>query len=213
VPTGNFGNVLAGWLAQRMGALPGTTFRVATNQNDILHRFFSTGEYVPRVVHPSYAPSMDIQIASNFDRFLFYLLDRNPAALREAMAELTSSGTLTITPVPADTFRASRCDDAAIHATIAEVWQKFGYAIDPHTACGFAAQVSDRRSILLATAHPAKFPQVVKAATGTEPTHPALEALKQRPLKSWPLAGNERVLKDFIREQISRPPVTSPPLP
>ena len=105
VPTGNFGNVLAGWLAQRMG-LPCGTFRVATNKNDILHRFFTTGEYRQGDVHPSHAPSMDIQAASNFERFLYFILGEDSARIREVMAQIKSGADVKI-DLPPTTFRAS----------------------------------------------------------------------------------------------------------
>ena len=107
VPTGNFGNVLAGWLLQQMG-VPLRGFRVATNQNDILHRFFTTGEYRVGEVLPSLAPSMDIQVASNFERFLFYSLGRDPARLRAAMAEFKTTGACRLPDFDRGTFTASR---------------------------------------------------------------------------------------------------------
>jgi threonine synthase len=200
VPTGNFGNVLAGWLAQRMG-LPAGSFRVATNQNDILYRFFKSGEYSQREVHPSHAPSMDIQAASNFERFLFFLLDQDSAKVREVMSQMRNGESVTL-PQPKSTFRASRMDNAGIESTIAEVWRKYRYVVDPHTACGFTDMAEDRVSIMLATAHPAKFPDVVKQATGTEPTHPTLEALKSLPLQTWPQPANSEAVKGFISGQI-----------
>lgn len=196
VPTGNFGNVLAGWLAQRMG-LPSGSFRVATNQNDILCRFFNSGEYSQREVHPSHAPSMDIQAASNFERFLFFLLDQDPAKVREVMTQMKRGSPVAL-PKPKTTFRASSIDDAGIEKVIARVWEKYRYVVDPHTACGFTDMATDRVSVMLATAHPAKFPDVVIKATGTEPTHPTLEALKKEKLQTWPLPADGPAVKEFI---------------
>ena len=196
VPTGNFGNVLAGWLAQRMG-LPAGSFRVATNQNDILYRFFNSGEYSQREVHPSHAPSMDIQAASNFERFLFFLLDQDAARVREVMTQM-KMGLPVALPQPHTSFRASCMDDAGIEEAISGVWQKCHYVVDPHTACGFTCMAEDRASVMLATAHPAKFPDVVKQATGMEPTHPTLEALKSLPLQCWPLPASAQAVKEFI---------------
>lgn len=196
VPTGNFGNVLAGWLAQRMG-LPAGSFRVATNHNDILCRFFNSGEYSQRQVFPSHAPSMDIQAASNFERFLFYLLDQDPTRVREIMTKMKTGAPVTL-PKPQTTFRASSMDNAGIAQTIRDVWEEYGYVVDPHTACGFTDIATDRTSVMLSTAHPAKFPDVVNRATGTEPTHPTLEALKQEPLQTWPLPASEAAVKEFI---------------
>ena len=198
VPTGNFGNVLAGWLAHRMG-LPVASFRVATNQNDILYRFFTSGEYRQGDVHPSHAPSMDIQAASNFERYLYFLLGEDPARVREVMTKMKSGEPVTL-PKSFGIFRASRMDDATIERAIAQMWQDWHYVMDPHTACAFADMAQDRVSVVLSTAHPAKFPDVVKKATGTEPTHPILEALKGRPLETHPLPASMEAVKCFISE-------------
>ena len=199
VPTGNFGNVLAGWLAQRMG-MPAGGFRVATNRNDILHRFFTSGEYRQGDVHPSHAPSMDIQAASNFERFLYYIMDENPERVREVMAKIKSGQPLQIA-LPQTGMRSTRMDDDEIEGTIAAVWRESGYVVDPHTACAFTGMAPDRISVVLATASPAKFPEVVERATGGEPTHPALEALKSMPLRTWPLTAEVEAVKAFIREK------------
>jgi threonine synthase len=196
VPTGNFGNVLAGWLAHRMG-LPVASFRVATNQNDILYRFFTSGEYRQGDVHPSHAPSMDIQAASNFERYLYFLLDEDPARVREVMAQMKSGAPVAL-PRSFGIFRASRMDDATIEKAIAQMWQDWKYVMDPHTACAFADMRQDGVSIVLSTAHPAKFPDVVKKATGAEPTHPTLEALKSLPLDTHPLPATTESVKEFI---------------
>ncbi|WP_395717000.1 threonine synthase [Prosthecobacter sp.] len=197
VPTGNFGNVLAGWLAQQMG-MPAGSFRVATNQNDILHRFFSSGEYRQEDVHPSHAPSMDIQAASNFERFLYYILDQSPERVREVMVKIKSGAPLQIT-LPKTSMHSTRMDDAQIERVIAQMWQDWQYVLDPHTACAFTDMAQDRISVVLSTASPAKFPDVVKQATGNEPTHPTLEALKSKPLKTWPMNADPAEVKAFIR--------------
>lgn len=196
VPTGNFGNVLAGWLAQQMG-LPTGTFRVATNQNDILYRFFTSGEYREGEVRPSHAPSMDIQAASNFERFLYFLLEKDTARVREVMAAMKAGQAVTL-PQAMASFRASRMDDATIEKVIAQMWKDWHYVLDPHTACAFTDMATDRVSVVLATASPSKFPDVVKAATGSEPTHPTLEALKHLPLRTHPLPANAEAVKAFI---------------
>lgn len=196
VPTGNFGNVLAGWFARRMG-LPVGSFRVATNQNDILYRFFTRGDYRAGEVHPSHAPSMDIQAASNFERFLYFLLDQDPGRVREVMAKLQSGEPVDL-PQPDPMMRASRMDDAQIERAIAQAWNDWKYVADPHTACAFTDMASDRVSVVLATAHPAKFPDVVKKATGTEPRHPTLEALKGKPMQTHPLPASTEAVKEFI---------------
>lgn len=199
VPTGNFGNVMAGWMAQQMG-LPCGTFRVATNHNDILYRFFETGEYRQSDVLASHAPSMDIQAASNFERFLYFLLGKDQARVREVMAQMKAGEAVTL-PKPQTSFRATRMDDAEIERVIGEVWQKHQYVIDPHTACGFTDMAQDKVSIVLSTASPAKFPEVVKKATSSEPTHPTLEALKNKPLVTYPLEASAAAVKAFIQSK------------
>ena len=197
VPTGNFGNVLAGWMLQKMG-VPIKGFKIATNQNDILHRLFTTGEYRLAAVAPSLAPSMDIQVASNFERFLYYNEGRDPARVREIMAEFKATGAYRFAHFNADTFSASRCADAEIPAVIKHVYHKYGYVCDPHTACGFKEPSRDRVSVVLATASPAKFPDVIRTAIGLEPTHASLEALKARPVVKHPIAADPAAIKAFI---------------
>jgi threonine synthase len=197
VPTGNFGNVLAGWMAQRMG-LPGCSFRVATNHNDILYRFFTTGEYLQGEVKASHAPSMDIQAASNFERFLYFQLDQDPVRVREVMAQMKAGGAVTL-PKPETNLRATRMGDEQIERVIAQMWKDWQYVIDPHTACAFTDMAQEGVSVVLATASPAKFPEVVTRATGTEPTHPTLEALKSLPLVTTPLPATAEAVKAFIR--------------
>jgi threonine synthase len=201
VPTGNFGNVLAGWMAARMG-LPVAEFRVATNQNDILHRFFLGGIYEPAPVAPSHAPSMDIQAASNFERFLWYALGGDAARVRELMAAMRGGGTLEL-PLPDCGFSSSRMGDDEIPGVIERVWREHGYVVDPHTACAFKDLPGEGTSVVLATASPAKFPEVVAAATGTEPLHPVLEELKAKPLRRHPLPAEVGAVKAFILERCS----------
>lgn len=201
VPTGNFGNVLAGWLTQQMG-LPCSGFRVATNQNDILHRFFTTGDYQQGTVQPSHAPSMDIQAASNFERYLYYLLGGDQNRVRETMQCMNSGERVTL-PRYAPGIRSSRMDDATIVKVIAQMWQDCQYVLDPHTACAFTDMAQDRISVVLSTASPAKFPEVVQQATGIQPTHPTLEALKSRPLKTHPLAATAEAVKEFLHKQLA----------
>ncbi len=197
VPTGNFGNVMAGWLAQQMGLKCGG-FRVATNQNDILYRFFTSGEYRQGEVLPSHAPSMDIQAASNFERYLYFMLGQDPAAVRDVMGRMKNGEAVTL-PLPAVTsFRATRMDDETIPKVIAQMWKDWQYVLDPHTACAFTDMAKDRVSVVLATASPAKFPDVVTQATGNEPTHPTLEALKNKPLHTYPLPATTEAVKAFI---------------
>ena len=200
VPTGNFGNVMAGWLCQQMG-LPCGSFRVATNQNDILHRFFTTGDYQQGDVKPSHAPSMDIQAASNFERYLYYMLGGDQNRVRETMVRMKSGARVTL-PRTQSSFRSTRMDDETIAQVIAQVWKDWHYVIDPHTACAFTGMAQDRVSVVLSTASPAKFPEVVQAATGSEPTHPSLEALKSKPLQTYPLEATAEAVKAFLRVKV-----------
>ena len=197
VPTGNFGNVLAGWMLRKMG-VPIRGFKIATNQNDILYRLFTTGEYRLAPVTPSLAPSMDIQVASNFERFLYYNGGCDPARVREIMRTFKETGVYRFGHFDADCFTASRCTDAGIADIIRKVHRRHGYVCDPHTACGFAKLAPDRVSIVLATASPAKFPEAIHAATGLTPTHPALEGLKSKTVVKHAIPADAAAIKDFI---------------
>jgi threonine synthase len=197
VPTGNFGNVLAGWMLQKMGA-PIRGFRVATNQNDILYRLFTTGEYRVGTVQPSYAPSMDIQVASNFERFIYFAVGRDPARVREVMQTFKTTGAYTFADFNRDTFSASRTDDAEIARIITRVYRDYGYVADPHTACGFQDLAPGRVNVVLATASPAKFPETIRAAIGREPTHASLEALKALPIVKHHLPATPAAIRSFI---------------
>jgi threonine synthase len=200
VPTGNFGNVLAGYLVQKMG-VPITGFRVATNQNDILYRLFTTGDYSVSDVHPSHAPSMDIQVASNFERFLYFMENRDPARVRAVMSEFKQTGRYKFENFNRDCFTASRTTDAEIASIIRDVHSKYGYIVDPHTACGFKDLSKDRTNVVLATAHPAKFPEVIKQATGVTSTHPALESLKSKPLIKHRIPATVDAVRHFIEKE------------
>lgn len=197
VPTGNFGNVLAGWLLQQMG-VPIRSFKVATNQNDILYRLFTTGEYRVGAVLPSLAPSMDIQVASNFERFIYFNVGRDAARVREVMQTFKTTGAYTFPDFKRATFSASRTSDAEIASLITRVYREHGYIVDPHTACGFKELNPDRVSIVLSTASPAKFPDTIRAAIGVEPTHPSLEVLKSKPIVKHLLASTPAAIRAYI---------------
>jgi len=197
VPTGNFGNVLAGWMLQKMG-VPIRGFRVATNQNDILHRLFTTGEYRVGDVHPSLAPSMDIQVASNFERFIWFAVGRDPAKVRAVMETFKRTGAYTFENFDRDTFSASRTSDAEIASIIGRVYRDYGYIADPHTACGFKDLAPDRVNVVLSTASPAKFPDTIVSAIGQEPTHPSLEALKSVPIVKHRIKATPDAIRAFI---------------
>src|SRR6478609_5599439 len=199
VPTGNFGNVFAGWLLQQMG-VPILGFKVATNRNDILHRLFTTAEYRTGEVHPSLAPSMDIQVASNFERFLYYALDENPTRVCAVMAQIKATGAYRFDLLNRSIFSSSAATDEEITGLIRRVHERYRYIVDPHTACAFKDLNPQRTSIVLATAHPAKFPAAIKAAIGVEPTDPALEDLKSRPIVKHRLPADGAAIKAFINQ-------------
>ena len=200
VPTGNFGNVLAGWLVQRMG-VPIQGFRVATNQNDILHRLFQTGTYQLDAVAPSLAPSMDIQVASNFERFLYYSEDCDSAKVREIISTFKETGKYVFDDFKAEGFSSSRTDDAEIAQIIKRVYEQYGYVADPHTACGFAGDF-DGPQIILSTAHPAKFPDTIVDAIGQDSTHPSLEELKSREIVKHAVEPTPEAIKAFMRAHL-----------
>ena len=181
VPTGNFGDVFAGYVAARMG-LPIERLVVATNVNDILHRALTTGDYSIGTVTPTAAPSMDIQISSNFERLLFDLGDRDGAALATQMAEFDAARAITVTPSQRSglqpLFASARADEAAMAGAMRWAWEACGgEVIDPHTAIGLHAARAQTWPepvpvVTLATAHPAKFRDAVERATGFRPSLP-----------------------------------------
>lgn len=197
VPTGNFGNILAGWMLRQMG-IPIARFRVATNRNDILFRLFTTGEYRVGEVYPSLAPSMDIQVASNFERYLYYAEGGDATRVRQTMASLRRTGSHRLECLDREAFRASRTPDEAIPGIIRSVHERYGYIVDPHTACGFQDLPDDRPSVLLATASPAKFPDTIRESLGIEPTDPTLEQLKSLPIVKVSLPADPEAIKAFI---------------
>ena len=184
VPTGNFGNVFAGWVAAQMG-LPIAKFIVASNRNDILTRFFETGVMARDGVNPSLSPSMDIQVSSNFERLLFEMLGRDGAKTAALMAQFTKSGEFDVPDDVLDKmlqqFAAYRLDDAGTLAEIARSKQTYNMVIDPHSAVGlYGARMAradglvgaDVPIIALACAHPAKFPDAVEKGAGARPDLP-----------------------------------------
>lgn len=200
VPTGNFGNVLAGWLVQRMG-LPIKGFRVATNQNDILHRLFQAGTYQLDDVAPSVAPSMDIQVASNFERFLYYAEGRDSTKVRDIIQTFKETGKYVFENFNSAGFTSSRSDDAQIQEIMKDVYLKYGYVVDPHTACGFE-EGFEGKEIILATAHPAKFPDTIQAAIGEDSTHASLEVLKSKEIVKYSVDPTPAAIKAFMRARV-----------
>lgn len=199
VPSGNFGNILSGWLVQRMG-LPVKSFKIASNQNDILYRLFTTGKYEVEKVKPSLAPSMDIQVSSNFERFLYFMVGENPERVREIIGTFNETGNYHFDDFKPDIFTASRATDDEIPGIIADVYNTYQYIIDPHTACGFKDLNPDRTSIVLATALPAKFPETIEKAIGILPTHPDLEALNGKKEVKYPCKPDKEEIRKFIIE-------------
>jgi threonine synthase len=179
VPTGNFGNVLAAWFARRAGA-PIARLVVGTNANHVMADVIDTGRITLGEVHATLAPAMDIQISSNFERYLFELFDHDGGAVTRFMSDLRTHRHMTIDEVHLarieEVFAADWSDDGRIEATIAAVYERHGVLIDPHTAAGWAAAEthasSDREMVVVSTAHPAKFPDAVQAATGVRPELP-----------------------------------------
>lgn len=207
VPTGNFGNVLSGWIARRMGA-PIHDFVVASNSNDILTRFINDGDMSTRDVIPTLSPSMDIQVSSNFERLLFEMNGRDGGLTAEQLARFRTVGRLDL---EADQraafidghFRAAKFDDDQTLAEIGRVYADTGLQIDPHTATGTAAArllPGDRPVITLSTAHPAKFPDAVQRATGVRPALPAhLADLFERPERTHDLPNDLTQVQAFVR--------------
>ena len=204
VPTGNFGNVFAGYIAKRMG-FPIDRLIVATNENDILAEFFASGLYRRGEVRLTASPAMDIQVASNFERFLHYHLDGDAEALKAFMADFQANGEARL-PRPDDSaFLATAVNTEDTLAAIRDVHRSTGYVADPHTAVGLAAAMRLAASeplIVLATAHPAKFPESVNQALGaSKATHPTLEALKGRPERRTLLPADAARVKTYIEAQ------------
>jgi threonine synthase len=212
VPTGNFGNVYAGYAARQMG-LPVSHFVVATNSNDILARFFDSGAMTMGSVTPTYSPSMDIQISSNFERLLFDLYGRDGKVLAEAMTTFRSTGTLKVGANALggvrELFDAGRLDDEGTLKAIADCRNRFGGTLDPHSAIGYAVAQQHRRDvgvpmIVLATAHPAKFPDAVQKATGERPAlPPRLADLMERTERVDGLRNDAAALKGLIDERMA----------
>ena len=211
VPTGNFGNVLAGWIAKQMGAqIDG--FVVASNTNDILTRFFESQQMIANEVVPTLSPSMDIQVSSNFERLLFEMNSRDGAATAKQLKEFRILGKLNVaqnifTNWIAGVFTGYRCDDEQTLTTMKDVYQKSGMLIDPHTAVGLSAARQSKGTnypksqsiITLATAHPAKFPDAVRRATGQTPVLPEhLADLMSRPERIISLPNDLQAVQTFV---------------
>ena len=209
VPTGNFGNVLSGWIAKQMGA-PIRRLIVASNENDILTRFFDSQSMAITSVHPTLSPSMDIQVSSNFERLLFEMNDRDGAVTASQLNRFRDKG-LVVEPDQfekwiAPTFRASRATDHDTLATIRSVYEDFDMLIDPHTAVGVkvAREFAEEGipMLTMATAHPAKFPDAVERATGVRPGLPEhLSNLFDLPEFTTQLPNDLATVEAFVAAQ------------
>jgi threonine synthase len=203
VPTGNFGDVFAGYLARRMG-LPVDRLLIATNRNDILCRFVGSGIYEAGPVYQTLSPAMDIQIASNFERYLYYLHDGDPAAVRRLLGTMAESGRLAVegnrlAQVWGDFAAAAVSDDETLEQ-IRETWGQTGTILCPHTAVGVRAARALPDAVCLATAHPAKFAEAVQAAIGREaPPPPSLQGLMDKETRCAELDATPEAIKDHIR--------------
>jgi threonine synthase len=206
VPTGNFGDVFAGYVAKRMG-LPVETLVVATNANDILARTLRDGRYETRGVRATTSPSMDIQVSSNFERLLFEAYGRDAAAVRRLMSGLSQSKAFTVDPAPLAAigaeFAAGAADEDEVAATIAGTARATGFLPDPHTAVGLAVAARFARPgvpmITLSTAHPAKFAAAVEAATGRPPPLPdGFAGLMERPESFVVIDNDQARFEDYL---------------
>jgi len=211
VPTGNFGNIFAGYGAHLMG-LPVKKLVVASNQNDILVRFFEKNEMAMEPVVPTVSPSMDIQVSSNFERLLFDLVDRKSGDVSEAMYSFRKTGKLVVPnfawKAARELFDANKVDDDITLERMAKFYSEKNILIDPHTAIGVetALQMSSKLSrpiVSLATAHPAKFPHAAKKAVGqVPPLPPSLTDLFKRKENFTVLPNELDILQDFIRTKV-----------
>jgi len=207
VPTGNFGDIFAGYVAERMG-LPVDRLVIATNVNDILARTLATGTYDVREVVATSSPSMDIQVSSNFERLLFEATGRDAAVVRAMMASLAQSGRFSLSSEALSRiralFNADRADEEETAATIRTTLRETSRLIDPHTAVGLAVAEKETRDpavpmIVLGTAHPAKFPEAVEAACGVRPGLPDwLSGLPERSERATAMPVDQAAIEKFI---------------
>ncbi|NSX56044.1 threonine synthase [Parasulfitobacter algicola] len=210
VPTGNFGDIFAGYIAKRMG-LPIEKLVVATNQNDILHRALETGGYITQGVTPSISPSMDIQVSSNFERALFDVYDRDGSAVAQQMDQLKTQGGFKISQGALerlrDIFASGRASEDETSATIKGAFAHTGEILCPHSAVGVKVaedHISDQTPMItLGTAHPAKFPDAVEDAIGQRPGLPTrMHDLYERAERMTQVANDLGTIQDLIKERI-----------
>ena len=213
VPTGNFGNALAGWAAGKMG-IPVEKLIVGVNRNDILFRFFETGDMAISEVLPTLSPSMDIQVSSNFERVLFDLFDGDGLAVARWMDEFRRGGRMALDDARLSkaraAFAAARLDDEGTMRVMREVFESAGELLDPHSAIGVDAARRERGDparpvVCLATAHPAKFPDAVEAATGVRPPLPeAMADLFEREERFEVVPNRSDAVRDLVQRRRGR---------
>ncbi|BCR04797.1 threonine synthase [Desulfuromonas versatilis] len=208
VPTGNFGDIFAGYIAKRMG-LPIRRLILATNENNILSRFVRDGDYSVGQVTETLSPSMDIQVASNFERYLFYLYQQNPDRVAQAMEDFRKQGRLEFADAErarvGEDFLALTVNKTQTVETIRDFHAATGYVLDPHTAVGVKAAKAlaggEAPVVCLATAHPAKFADAVRQAIGREPQRPAsLEGIEDRPKRCEVIEAETQAVKDYLAQ-------------
>ena len=209
VPTGNFGDIFAGYVARRMG-LPIKQLIVASNENDILPRTVTTGVYEMKGVVATSSPSMDIQISSNFERYLFEAAGRDPGVIRGLMIDLVDRKRFelgALWPIVKADFAAAAASESDVATCIRETKAKYGYVLDPHTACGVVA--ADRVGtsgdmVVLATAHPAKFPDAIEAITGARPGLPARLADLMTDAERFDVVANDLATVEQFVERVAQ---------
>jgi threonine synthase len=212
VPTGNFGNILAAEYARRMG-LPIAELILASNENDILPTFFRTGTYKRGQARQTHSPAMDIQVSSNFERFMHLMAEGDSEKVRTQMETFATSGEVAIPRPAANGWAAYACSNDDTLQTALAVHQQFGRVLDPHTATAWWALTQREKEldpelpkIVVATAHPAKFPEVLRGALPDNVeglTHPSLEALQGLPERLFEIADSSEALKDFVSSHVS----------
>ncbi|MES9858449.1 MAG: threonine synthase [Sedimenticola sp.] len=207
VPTGNFGDIFAGYIAKRMG-LPVDRLILATNRNDILSRFVNTGLYQAGEVFSTISPSMDIQLSSNFERYLYFLMDEDSSQVSALMEQMTQEGKFEIPPAKraqvAEIFTATATSEEETRQQIKETYEQTGYILDPHTAVGVHAARGMDDVVCLATAHPAKFGDAVKEAIGIEASPPpSLQNLMEKETRFEVLDADGDVIRGYMKATLA----------
>ncbi len=207
VPTGNFGDIFAGYIAMRMG-LPTDKLVLATNRNDILSRFVNSGVYEAQKVHHTRSPSMDIQISSNFERYLYYLMDEDSSKVKELMDTMSSEGRFEVSEEKQERvrklFQAQAVGETETLEQIKITYRYSKYILDPHTAVGVKAAEGIPGAICLATAHPAKFGDAVNEAIGVEADPPpSLQGLMDKETRCALLEAESTVIKKFMQDTLA----------